>query len=102
MALHRSEDKMILGVCKGIAEEYGKETTENIAQKVFSESQNRCPVSSGKLKNSVYQHETKTGYEVGYTADYALYIDQVPQALSNGTAHFLSGSLEKALKEGLS
>ena len=87
---------------KGIAEEYGKATTENIAQKVFSESQNRCPVSSGKLKNSVYQHETKTGYEVGYTADYALYIDQVPQALSNGTSHFLSGSLEKALKEGLS
>jgi hypothetical protein len=85
-----------------IAEQVGKSTTDKIANLVYQESQNRCPVNTGKLKASGYKQEVKKGYEVGYTADYALQIDQLPQSLSNGTAHFLSGVLAQALKEGLS
>ena len=85
---------------KKIAEEFGKEATQKIAQVAYDQSQTRCPVKTGNLKASGYIKPISKGYEVGYSAPYALYVDIRPRVQS-GVPHFLSGTLQNAAKEGL-
>ena len=54
-----------------------EEAVAQEAQDMFQESQQKCPVLTGKLKASGYIKKISTyHYEVGYTAPYALKKDQ--------------------------
>ena len=84
------------------AEETAKVSTGQVAKEIYELSQQRCPVGTGKLKNSGSIVPTETGYLVEYDCDYALYVDSLPQSMiSSGTAHFLSGTLSEIKKGGV-
>lgn len=81
------------------AESIGKTTAGQVAKEIYDLSQQRCPVGTGTLKNSGSIVATPMGYMVEYDCDYALYVDSLPQSMvSNGSAHFLSGTLSEIKK----
>ena len=82
-------------------QEYGKNAMKEIAEKIYSETQARCPVRSGKLKSSGYISETSDGYDVGYTAPYADYVDKMPaQWIKSGSPRFFSEVVENYSRGG--
>jgi hypothetical protein len=89
-----------------LAKKYGKSAVQETAEHLFQDSQNACPVKSGKLKESGYIKEIGNGYEIGYSADYAQYVDKMPQAwLSRtghgGKTHFLTGAAQRYAGGGI-
>lgn len=85
---------------KKLAEKYGKSACETMADKIYEESQSNCPVDTGNLKASGYKVETKHGWDIGYTAPYAEFVDKMPQKSftktgHGGKTHFFSGPLMK-------
>lgn len=85
---------------KELAKKYGKGACEEMVDRIYEESQRDCPVKTGKLKESGYKRETKRGWDVGYDADYAMFVDRMPQRYfdrtgSGGKAHFFTGPLMK-------
>ena len=58
-------------------------------------SQSRTPVDTGNLKGSAYTRRTSDdGVEIGYTANYAIYVhENMEAAHTNGQAKFLESAL---------
>ncbi len=83
-----------------IAKDYGKSAAKETAEKIYSESQQNCPVKSGALKQSGYIKDIGAdGYEVGYSAEYAEYVDKMPQSWlthtgHGGKTHFFSNAVQ--------
>lgn len=66
---------------------------------VQRESQKKVPIDTGNLKASAYTQNKGAGVEVGFTADYAIYVHENEEAYhARGEAKFL----EKALIENKS
>lgn len=83
-----------------LCEKYGKSAVQETAERIYAESQEKCPVKTGNLKSSGYVKEVEGGWEVGYNSTYAEYVDRMPQAWltrtgHGGTARFFSGTVEK-------
>ena len=77
-----------------IAEKYGKSGSKDMAEAIFSQSQEACPVRTGDLKRSGYVKETAEGIQVGYAAPYAQYVDHLPQSeLESGQPHFFTNTV---------
>ena len=73
---------------------------KELSEKIFSLSQERCPVSTGNLKASGSVVEVSGGYEVVYTADYASEVEARPQSqLRSGQAQFLESSYHDVCQE---
>ena len=84
-----------------VAKEQGKKGAKDISEQIYNQTQNRCQVKSGKLKSSGYITELSDGYEVGYSASYADYIDKLPaQWVKNGTPSFFSEVVENYSRGG--
>ena len=88
------------------AKELGKSATQEVAERIFADSQRDCPVNTGKLKASGYIKETEDGYEVGYSEDYAQYVDKMPQAYLSrtghgGKTHFISNAVKRYAGGGI-
>lgn len=84
-----------------LGKEKGKAAVKETAEKIFAETQARCPVRSGTLKNSGYIAELEEGFEVGYTASYADYVDKIPaQWIKNGSPRFFSEVVENYSRGG--
>ena len=84
-----------------LGKEHGKKAVKETAEKIYAETQSRCPVRSGTLKNSGYITELDEGYEVGYTASYADYVDKIPaQWVKNGSPRFFSEVVENYSRGG--
>ena len=84
-----------------LGKEKGKAAVKEIAEKIYAETQSRCPVRSGTLKNSGYITELDEGYEVGYTASYADYVDKIPaQWIKSGSPRFFSEVVENYSRGG--
>lgn len=79
---------------KGLMEDQVKELSKEIAEEIKEKSDDRCPVDTGDLKESSYIEETEHGYEVGYSADHAIYAHEQPQSMrKNGESRFLYKSI---------
>lgn len=79
-----------------LAEKQGKSACDNVAGNIYNESQSNCPIKTGQLKSSGYKIATKTGWDVGYSADYAEIVDKTPQkSLQSGKTHFISSTYKK-------
>ena len=65
----------------------GKSAVQRMAEEIYKESQENCPIDSGRLKASGYIRLTEEGYIVGYDCDYAEYVDRMPQSFFNNTGH---------------
>lgn len=91
------KDNVAISKLLSFGEEKGKEAVKNTAEQIFNLSQERCPVSTDRLRSSGYIIETGDGYEVGYSCDYAERVDILPQSsLRSGIAHFFTSSVEDA------
>ena len=87
---------------KSYAEDMGKKASEQVAQQIFALSQERCPVKTGALKASGSVVEVGAGqHQVVYSCEYAGYVDALPQSMTTGTAHFLSGSMADVARGGV-
>lgn len=75
---------------KGIFEEQADELSKELAEEIKEKSDRMCPVDSGELKKSGYIKEIENGYEVGYSADHAIFAHEQPQSMrKNGESRFL-------------
>ena len=73
-----------------------KPVEKEVAEEILKEAKKRCPVDSGKLRESGYVKEVAGGYTVGFGVDYAMIVHEQPQAYrKNGERHFLSNAVEK-------
>lgn len=86
-----------------LGKKLGKSAAEGFAEAILEESKNRCPVDTGNLKNSGYVKESEKGFEVGFSAPYAQYVDKMPQMYFNraghgGKAHFFTGVVQEAMQ----
>lgn len=73
-----------------------KPVEKEVAQEILKEAKKKCPVDSGKLRDSGYVKEVNGGYSVGFGVDYAMIVHEQPQAYrENGERHFLSNAVEK-------
>lgn len=78
----------------------GEDACKSIVDNIYDESQKNCAVRTGKLKASGYKKQTKYGWDVGYTAPYAVYVDKMPQKSfdrtgNGGKTHFFTAPLMK-------
>lgn len=48
-----------------------------VAQKILERSLDYVPYDTGKLRNSAYIKPFSTGFEIGYTAEYATYVHEI-------------------------
>lgn len=49
-----------------------------LAKMIYDKSMEYVPVDTGKLKKSGYIRKRGAGYEVGFSADYATYVHEIP------------------------
>lgn len=71
------------------------------AEKVMTASQLEVPVDTGRLKNSkfIVIHETSNGLvaELGYSADYAIWVHEIPAAHAVGKWKYLEDPIKRAM-----
>lgn len=48
-----------------------------VAQKILERTLDYVPVNTGNLRNSVYIKPFNTGFEIGYTAEYATFVHEI-------------------------
>lgn len=83
-----------------IAKRQGKSACKERAEKIFKEIEEGTPVKSGYLKSQNFIEETKHGFDVGNRAQYAEYVDKMPQKMLDktghgGKTHFVTGPFMK-------
>ncbi len=81
----------------------GMSGVEKQANVLLEEAKSRCPVDTGFLRDSGYVRETDKGYEVGFSAPYAVYVDKMPSSslhrtCHGGVPHFFSGVVSEYMQ----
>ena len=93
------DKKQIDAVAKSLQkqiEEKVKPLEKEVAEEILKEAKKNCPVDSGKLRESGFIKKQGDGYQVGFSAEYAIIVHEQPQAYrENGERHFLSNAVEK-------
>lgn len=85
--------KKKLEVIKVKLEDRAKEVEKEVAQDILKKAKKDAPHDTGALKRSAYMKKKEKGYEVGFSADYALIVHEQPQSSrKNGKRHFLSNA----------
>lgn len=62
--------------------------SKSIAEDILAEAKARCPVETGRLRDSGYIEQTAEGYQVAFSAPYALVVHERPNPRT-GESQFL-------------
>lgn len=83
-------------VVKGLNED-----SLRIALKILDRAQRKVPVDTGFLKSTGYVRRVRDGYEVGYDADYAIYVHEIVENRhpNGGQAKFLEEAFYEVMSE---
>lgn len=91
----------LLSNLKKIGMNTGEGVAEEKAEKILKRAQDYCPVDTGNLKNSGYIEKTNLGFEVGFSAEYASFVHEMPQSkLKNGVSQYLKKAYIEVLNGG--
>jgi hypothetical protein len=83
-----------------IAVKKGMEETDRISNEIGDESKSKCPIDTSELIDSYYRDKIRFGFNVGYSSEYAGFVDKMPQKqLKSGKTHYISSSYKKYGKE---
>ena len=73
-----------------------------IALAILDRAQTKVPVDTGFLKSTGYVKQLSDGFEVGYDADYAIYVHEMPYKHEVGQSKFLEDAYYEVMAEVMS
>jgi hypothetical protein len=96
--------KETVGTLKGLPAHVRKAIRAEVnfeAEKILTEARTEVPVKTGNLKNSAFKEPNsgpdKTGIELGFRADYAVYVHEIDKNYTVGKWKYLEDPFKRAL-----